>query len=158
MYIFLILQDKVVGNVFHFFKLIQVLLHFVSFLIWIHLTVFNFYIHLYTKSTIFIFYFPCYPFVSDQWYEFWVKSSMNSDLFFGSFTPDFEQNEPYLFIFRGLTTTEILVWVLYLLSTVLEIWLYSCFLFVFHWWPLNIWPDLDLDLFDSHLILLNLPF
>lgn len=88
----MILQDKVVGNVFHFFKLIQVLLHFVSFLIWIHFIVFNFYIHLYTKSTIFIFYFPSYPFVSDQWYEFRVKSSMNSDLFFGSFTPDFEQN------------------------------------------------------------------
>lgn len=58
----MILQDKVVGNVFHFFKLIQVLLHFVSFLIWIHFTVFNFYIHLYTKSTIFNFYFPSYPY------------------------------------------------------------------------------------------------
>lgn len=129
-----------------------------SFLIRIHFTVFNFNIHLYTKSTILNFYFPSYPYcirpvvrvLSKIFNEFWpILWKFYSWLW---------TKRTNLFIFRGLTTTEILVWVLYLLSTVLEIWLYSCFLFVFHWWPLNIWPDLDLDLFDSHLILLNLPF
>lgn len=148
----MILQDKVEGNFFTFSNLIRscyILCHFCNQYEFTSLYLTPTY--LFIQSLQLTFNFCVILIVSDQWYEFWVIISKNSDLFFGILTSDLEQNDPYLLIFRGLTTKEILnsTCILYLMSDIFEIWLYTCILFVFHRWIWNIWLDLDLFLFSS---------